>query len=112
MKTSQELFTLNRIVLRALIHPFSFQNDKFLLLIQENIYGVIILNQNLYISSIYVSYYHISYKNNKSLLSIRHKLLKVLLVGHKWYLFHPKAGIVQYKYDIIRLIFYRQCRGY
>ena len=45
MKTSQELFTLNRIVLRALIHPFSFQNDKFLLLIQENIYGVIILNQ-------------------------------------------------------------------
>ena len=54
MKTSQELFTLNRIVLRALIHPFSFQNDKFLLLIQENIYGVIILNQNLYISSIYI----------------------------------------------------------
>ena len=78
-----------------------------------------ILNQNLLYSSMYVLYlsmqkreYNISLKNNKSLLSIKHKLLKVLLAGHKWYLFHPKAEIVQYKYDIIRLISNRQCRGY
>ena len=70
MKMSQELFTLNRTVSRALIHPFSFKKRQInvvLLLRRTNIYRVMILNQNLSYSSMYVLYVrlNISYKKYK-----------------------------------------------